>query len=81
MDYADFVHTIVLVVVIVVVGIPSTAVGALLGGAGGICCRYFCTSSCVVSAGNLSTVTIGCCASKGATGMSVYNKNVYINKN
>ena len=77
----DFVCTIVLFVVIVVVGIPSAAVGALLGSAGDICCRYFCTSSCVVSAGNLSTVTIGCCTSKGATGSSVCNKNVYINKN
>ena len=77
----DFVHTIVLVVVIVVVGAPSAAVGALLGGAGVICNRYLCTSAGVVSASNLSKVTMGCCASKGATRVSVCNKNVYINEN
>ena len=81
MDYAEFVHTIVLVVVVVVVGTPSAAVGAVLDGAGVICSRYLCTSAGVVSASNLSKVTMGCYASKGATGVSVCNKNVYINEN
>ena len=58
----DFVCTIVLATVegdVVIMGTPSAAVSALLGAAGDICCRYLCTSSCVVSVSILSTVTKG----------------------
>ena len=77
----NFVHTIVLATVVgdvVIMGTPSAAVSALLSPAGDICCRYLCTFSGIVSVSILSIVTKGCCISKCAMGVSVYNKKVHL---